>query len=112
MDLSYTPEQEAFRAEVREWLAEHVPAKPLASLIPRQAAAHREWERTLAAGNWGMVTWPEAFGGRGAISFNGSSSKYYRAGARAGQSEWHLPAGPLMEYGSRAESAVSGHGFG
>ena len=31
MDLSYTPEQEAFRAEVREWLAEHVPATPLAS---------------------------------------------------------------------------------
>ena len=62
MDLSYTPEQEAFRAEVREWLAEHVPATPLSSFDTEAGfAAHREWERTLAAGNWGMVTWPEAF---------------------------------------------------
>jgi len=29
MDLTYTPEQDAFRAEVRAWLSDHVPAEPL-----------------------------------------------------------------------------------
>ena len=32
MDLAYTPEQHAFRAEVRAWLAAHVPAEPLSTL--------------------------------------------------------------------------------
>ena len=29
MELQFTPEQEAFRAEIREWLAANVPAEPL-----------------------------------------------------------------------------------
>jgi alkylation response protein AidB-like acyl-CoA dehydrogenase len=97
MDLNYTTDQEAFRAEVREWLAESVPAKPLASFDTEAGfAAHREWERTLAAGNWGMVTWPEAFGGRGCdlIQWLIFEEEYYRAGAPGpGQPERYLPAG-------------------
>ena len=31
MDLRYTPEEEAFRAEARAWLEANVPAEPLAS---------------------------------------------------------------------------------
>ena len=58
-------EQQAFRAEVREWLAAHVPDSPLPSFDTEEGfEAHREWERTLAKGNWGMVTWPTEFGGR------------------------------------------------
>ena len=110
MDLSYTPEQEAFRAEVREWLAEHVPAKPLASFDTEAGfAAHREWERTLAAGNWGMVTWPEAFGGRGCdlIQWLIFEEEYYRAGApgRVNQNGIFLLGPTLMEYGSQEQKA-------
>ena len=110
MDLSYTPEQEAFRAEVREWLAEHVPAKPLASFDTEAGfAAHREWERTLAAGNWGMVTWPEAFGGRGCdlIQWLIFEEEYYRAGApgRVNQNGIFLLGPTLMEYGSEEQKA-------
>ncbi|MEX2394956.1 MAG: acyl-CoA dehydrogenase, partial [Actinomycetota bacterium] len=48
MDLSYTPEQESFRAEVRGWLDENVPRPPLASPGTAEGfAAHREWERKL-----------------------------------------------------------------
>ena len=32
MDLDPTPDQEAFRAEARDWLTGHVPAVPLPSL--------------------------------------------------------------------------------
>jgi len=110
MDLSYTPEQEAFRAEVREWLAEHVPATPLASFDTEAGfAAHREWERTLAAGNWGMVTWPEAFGGRGCdlIQWLIFEEEYYRAGApgRVNQNGIFLLGPTLMEYGSEEQKA-------
>ena len=110
MDLSYTPEQEAFRAEVREWLAEHVPAKPLASFDTEAGfAAHREWERTLAAGNWGMVTWPKAFGGRGCdlIQWLIFEEEYYRAGApgRVNQNGIFLLGPTLMEYGSEEQKA-------
>ena len=31
MDLTYTPEQEAFRQEARSWLEANVPSEPLKS---------------------------------------------------------------------------------
>jgi alkylation response protein AidB-like acyl-CoA dehydrogenase len=110
MDLNYTPEQEAFRAEVREWLVEHVPTEPLASFDTEAGfAAHREWERTLAAGNWGMVTWPNAYGGRGCdlIQWLIFEEEYYRAGApgRVNQNGIFLLGPTLMEYGSEAQKA-------
>ena len=110
MDLNYTPEQDAFRAEVREWLVEHVPTEPLASFDTEAGfAAHREWERTLAAGNWGMVTWPNAYGGRGCdlIQWLIFEEEYYRAGApgRVNQNGIFLLGPTLMEYGSEAQKA-------
>jgi len=41
MDLRYTPEQQAFRTEVRAWLETHVPTEPL---------PHLPWPK--AAGAW------------------------------------------------------------
>jgi alkylation response protein AidB-like acyl-CoA dehydrogenase len=50
VDLSYTPEQEAFRTQVRSWLRTNVPNPPLPSAgTPEGFALHREWERKLAA---------------------------------------------------------------
>ena len=67
MDLSYTQEQEAFRAEVRAWLADNVPRPPLPSAgTPDGFATHREWERRLSAAGYGGIAWPQEFGGRGA----------------------------------------------
>ena len=66
MDLVYTQEQQTFRAEIRKWLTAHVPSERLPSFDTAEGfAAHRQWERTLAKDNWGMVTWPTEFGGRG-----------------------------------------------
>ena len=67
LDLTFTPEQQRFRAEVRAWMAAHVPVRPLKTLESEAGfAQHREWERTLARGNYGMITWPKEYGGRGA----------------------------------------------
>ena len=66
MDLDTTPELQAFRAEVRDWLRTHVPSHPLGSYDTREGfEQHRQWETELAAGGWSSPTWPRELGGRG-----------------------------------------------
>ena len=56
MDLRYTPEQDAFRAEARAWLEANVPAQPLRSFDTLLGSQdHRAWEKKLNAGGWAMV---------------------------------------------------------
>lgn len=105
MQLRFTPEQEAFRAEVRAWLAAHVPAAPLVTLECREGYdQHVAWERELASGNWGMVTWPEIYGGRGLnlIEWLIFEEEYWGAGAplRANQNGIFLLGPTIMQYGS------------
>ena len=68
MDFRDTPEQAAFRDEVRKWLEEHVPAE----LRGHQGGAARfdgpevrAWSRTLHDGGWVGISWPVEYGGRG-----------------------------------------------
>ena len=106
MNLTYTAEQRAFRAEVRAWMAANVPAHPLPSFdLTREGfEAHRDWERKLNEGRWGMVTWPEKLGGRDLdytrwLIFE---EEYYRAKAptRVNQNGIFLLGPTLMEYGT------------
>ena len=55
MNLRDAPEEAAFRAEVRGWLAANLPAEP-----------GREWSRRLYDAGFVGLTWPEEYGGRGA----------------------------------------------
>ncbi|SNS27154.1 Acyl-CoA dehydrogenase [Sphingomonas laterariae] len=110
MDLNYTPEQIAFRAEVRAWMEANVPKTPLKTLEGREGYdQHVEWERTLASGNWGMVTWPEAYGGRNLdlIRWLIFEEEYYRAKAplRANQNGIFLLGPTIMEYGTDEQKA-------
>jgi len=110
MDIAYTPAQQAFRAEVRAWMEAHVPKQPLVTLECREGYdQHVEWERTLASGNWGMVTWPEAFGGRGLdlIEWLIFEEEYFRAGApnRANQNGIFLLGPTIMEFGTEEQKA-------
>ena len=66
MELTFTPEQDALRAEIREWLAANVPPQKLPSLDTKDGfALHREWERKLHDAGWGVVNWPKEYGGQG-----------------------------------------------
>lgn len=111
MDLSYTPEQEAFRAEVRAWMEANVPKQPLEHYDATREGfeAHREWERALNAANWGMVTWPVEYGGRGLdlIRWLIFEEEYYRAGApgRVNQNGIFLLGPTLMEFGTDEQKA-------
>jgi alkylation response protein AidB-like acyl-CoA dehydrogenase len=110
MDLTYTPAQNAFRAEVRAWLAAHVPSEPLPSFDTVEGfEAHRRWEHTLNAGGYAMVPWPVEYGGRGAdlLEWLIFEEEYYRAGApkRVNQNGIFLLGPTIMEYGTPAQKA-------
>jgi alkylation response protein AidB-like acyl-CoA dehydrogenase len=108
MQLNFTHEQEAFRTEVRAWMEANVPKEPLITLECREGYdQHVEWERTLASGNWGMVTWPEAYGGRGLdlIQWLIFEEEYFRAGGpnRANQNGIFLLGPTIMEFGTEEQ---------
>jgi alkylation response protein AidB-like acyl-CoA dehydrogenase len=106
MDLRFTPAQEAFRHEARSWLAEHAP--PPRSLPSLDTAvgfeAHREWERTMFADRWSVVSWPEEFGGRGVgiLEWLIFEEEYWRAEAplRVSQNGVFLLAPTMFEFGT------------
>jgi alkylation response protein AidB-like acyl-CoA dehydrogenase len=68
MDLSFTPEEEAFRTEVRTFLAEKYP-KRLADKVRKgmrlTKADQEEWHAILNARGWLANHWPKAYGGTG-----------------------------------------------
>lgn len=68
MDLNDTPEQAAYRAQVRAWLEEnkrHAPAERGRGDEEAAIAAHRAWQRRLAEAGYVGVTWPKEHGGQG-----------------------------------------------
>ncbi len=111
MHLAFTPEQQAFRTEVRAWMEAHAPKfRDLKTLECKEGFdAHVAWERELASGNWGMVTWPEEYGGRGLdlIRWLIFEEECYRAGAplRANQNGIFLLGPTVMEYGTPEQRA-------
>ncbi len=110
MDLNYTPEQQTFRAEVRAWLATHVPRTPLTSYDTRDGfEQHRAWEAELAAQGYSSVTWPQELGGRGCglIEWLVFEEEYWAADAplRVNQNGILLLGPTLMEFGSEAQKA-------
>src|SRR3954447_13250892 len=105
MDLTWSPEEQAFRAEVREWLAANVPAEPLPSGDTREGfARHLEWERTLFDARFAVVSWPKAYGGRDASLWEWLifEEEYYAAGApqRVTQNGIFLLAPTIFEFGT------------
>ncbi|MFI1712433.1 acyl-CoA dehydrogenase family protein [Streptomyces sp. NPDC053513] len=110
MDLDFSAADEAFRAEARAWLTAHVPDVPLPSLETAEGfAAHREWERTLFADRWSVVSWPEEYGGRNTslLRWLVFEEEYYAAGApgRVSQNGINLLAPTLFEHGTDEQRA-------
>ena len=108
MDLRYTPAQQAFRAEVRDWLRANVPQEPFASYDTREGfEQHRQWEAKLFDSRLSMVMWPTELGGRGCdlIEWLIFEEEYYGAGApmRVNQNGQLLLGPTLMEFGTEAQ---------
>jgi alkylation response protein AidB-like acyl-CoA dehydrogenase len=69
MDLSYPPEAEQFRKEIRAWLEDHLPEgwfEPGFELKGADRARfNEEWVRQLYEGGWICASWPKEYGGKG-----------------------------------------------
>jgi alkylation response protein AidB-like acyl-CoA dehydrogenase len=71
VDLDDTPQQAAYRAEVRKWLEQHASEAPVTQGPDaikdedEMLAARRAWQGKLAEGGLAGVTWPKEFGGQG-----------------------------------------------
>ncbi|HEY7439228.1 MAG TPA: acyl-CoA dehydrogenase family protein [Acidimicrobiia bacterium] len=66
MDLSFTPDERAFAAEIRQWLAEHLELPPAFSSLDEEISWGRSWQAKLAADRWVGIHWPAEYGGRSA----------------------------------------------
>jgi hypothetical protein len=68
MDLNYSPDELAFRDEVRTWLRENLPAD-LRDKVATYADLTKEdllrWHRILAKKGWIAPAWPKDWGGPG-----------------------------------------------
>jgi alkylation response protein AidB-like acyl-CoA dehydrogenase len=108
VDLTFTDEEEAFRAEARAWLEANVPRPPLPSGDTREGfALHKEWERALFDARWAVVSWPQKYGGRDAslMEWLIFEEEYYRAGGpqRVTQNGIFLLAPTLFELGTEEQ---------
>src|SRR3984957_15720149 len=68
MDLRFTPEETAFRAKVRAFMKENLPAAIRSKMIEGRRLGKDDlvtWQRILNAKGWAVPHWPKEWGGTG-----------------------------------------------
>jgi alkylation response protein AidB-like acyl-CoA dehydrogenase len=116
MDLRFSSEDEAFRAEVRDWLGDHLvgefaegrglggPGREHEGVEVRRA-----WERVLGEAGWIGLGWPKEHGGRGATLMQQVlfAEEYTRAAApaRVNHMGEHLLGPTLVAFGTDEQQA-------
>ena len=91
MDFRLTPTEEAFRDELREWLAKHLtddlrvddPSDDRVASDRETFERRRVWQRKMAEARWVGISWPKEYGGRGATIMEQAifEEEYFRARA-------------------------------
>ena len=84
MDLAFDDETEAFRAEVRDFLAANRAEFPTESYDTAVGfEQHRHWDKVLFDAGLSVIAWPEKYGGRDAtlLQWIVYEEEYFRAGA-------------------------------
>lgn len=87
MDLTYPPEAEAFRTEIRAWLEEHLPDgwfdDDFELTREERARFNDEWTEKLYGGGWICASWPTEYGGKGLSTMEAVvlNEEFARAGA-------------------------------
>ena len=123
MDFAYTPEDEAFRSELRGWLDVQLPrfleqwadeggeladtAGAGASGVMAQMERRRAWQRLLNTGRWAAIHWPVEWGGRDAtitqnVIYSEVMAEYRTPGIYNANGLWQI--GPMIiRWGSEAQ---------
>jgi 3-oxocholest-4-en-26-oyl-CoA dehydrogenase alpha subunit len=107
-----SPEHAAFRAELREFLAEHLPREDWDMRNDRDVVGHeqemftRAFRKKLAGRGWLTMGWPETFGGAGASYMTQTvyMEEMSAAGAPGAYDQGVWLAGPaVMMHGTAAQ---------
>jgi alkylation response protein AidB-like acyl-CoA dehydrogenase len=73
VDFAFTPDDDAFRAELRAWLEHHLAefregeqegARRDSAALTSTMERRRAWQRRLNEGRWAAINWPTEWGGR------------------------------------------------
>jgi alkylation response protein AidB-like acyl-CoA dehydrogenase len=96
MDLNFTPEELAFRHEIRDWVAANLPAdlshKVLNALRLTREDMQR-WAKILGAKGWLGYGWPKQFGGPG---WNAVQKHLFEEECALAGAPRIVPFGPVM----------------
>jgi alkylation response protein AidB-like acyl-CoA dehydrogenase len=106
MDFRDSPEEAAFRAELRAWLADHAPREPIPDDPDAREAFLLAWHRKLYGGGWVGLSFPAEYGGRGLPEIYEAIylEELGGAGAPPGPADAHL-AHALRLFGSPEQKA-------
>jgi alkylation response protein AidB-like acyl-CoA dehydrogenase len=114
VDLTWSAEEDEFRAEARAWLETNVAiwraiygGEPASGDTRDGFDQHLDWERRLFDDGWAVVSWPSDHGGRDASLWEWLifEEEYYRAGCppRVTQNGIFLLAPSIFEFGTPAQ---------
>jgi len=96
MDLNFTDEELAFRAEVKQWVAENLPAD-LSHKVHNALRLTRDdmqrWARILGSKGWLGYGWPKQFGGPG---WNAVQKHLFEEECAMAGAPRIVPFGPVM----------------
>ncbi|RAK58753.1 acyl-CoA dehydrogenase [Phenylobacterium hankyongense] len=84
MDFNDTPEEAAYRAQVRTWLEANAPKRATGDDLEGggdSMAASKAWQARKAAAGYAQITWPKEWGGQGGnpiqqVIFNQEEAKH------------------------------------
>jgi alkylation response protein AidB-like acyl-CoA dehydrogenase len=96
MDLNFTAEEIAFRAEIRQWVADHLPPDISAKVHQAQRldkSDMQRWAKILGQQGWLGWAWPKQFGGPG---WNAVQRHLFEEECALAGAPRIVPFGPVM----------------
>jgi len=109
MNLDFSPEEIAFRDEVRAFIAQSYPSELRAKQDAHAALSrddHLAWQKVLAAKGWAAPAWPVEYGG---TDWTAVQRYIWSEELAAADTQWLLPFGlsmlapVLFAYGTQAQ---------
>ena len=114
MDFSDTPEEAAFREEVRTWLEANVPSEAELEGLDNVARA-KLWQKRKYDNGWACIRWPKKYGGREATAIEKVIFEEEELKLNPPESRFMVGQGlcgpTLMTYGTEEQNAKYLPGF-
>jgi hypothetical protein len=96
MDLTFTPEEQAFREKIRAWVAQNLP-KEISEKVRNSIRLSRDdmqrWAKILGKNGWLGWGWPKQFGGPG---WNAIQKHLFEEETALAGAPRVIPFGPVM----------------